>query len=66
MITILLILFAVTLAKMYKARKYSKALFDMKYIRSEVWELTKMTLTVLVIWGLIEFDLVIMLIRWIW
>ena len=51
MITILLILFSITLTKMRKAWKYSKALFDKDYIRGEVWELTKMALTVLFIWG---------------
>ena len=65
MITILLILIAITLTKMRKARKYSKALFDKVYIRGELWELVKMFLTALFIWGLIKFDLVVMLIRWI-
>jgi hypothetical protein len=64
MITILLILIAITLTKMRKAWNYSKALFDKKYIWAELYELGKMFLTVLFIWGLIKFDLVVMLIRW--
>ena len=65
MITILLILIAITLTKMRKARKYSKSLFDKDYVWAELWELVKMFLTALFIWGLIKFDLVVMLIRWI-
>lgn len=65
MITILLILIAITLTKMRKAWKYSKALFDKEYVFAELWDFTKMLITVLFIWGLIKFDLVVMLIRWI-
>lgn len=66
MITILLILITITLTKMRKAWNYSKALFDKEYVWGEIYEFSKMVLTVLIIWGLIKFDLVTMLILWIW